>query len=139
MEDGEWMNKPVEISNQEWSDLTKKVDAVETQAEYNKNRLNRHSDRLDSLEDQQIALPLAIQQAVENGMAPVLEKLLMHDEKFVSLELLKEREQKEALQRKIDEDKDRRKWFIRTVIASVIGSIGGVAGVIRFFIMINNK
>lgn len=133
------MNKPVEISNQEWSNWTKRVEAVETKADYGEKRLDRHSNRLDSLEDQQIALPLAIQQAVENGMAPVLEKLLLHDEKFVSLELLKEREQKEALQRKIDEDKDRRKWFIRTVIASVIGSIGGVAGVIRFFIMINNR
>lgn len=105
---------------------------------YLKERTDRHSDKIDSLEDSHIALPLAIQEAVSKGMEPVLEKVLLHDERFTQLELLKEREEKERALRVIEDEKDRKKWFYRAVIGAVIGATVGPAITILAYILINS-
>lgn len=76
------LEQEVKITNREWTKLTSRVDKVDKQSNANLERLNRHSKRIDELEDNQIKLPISIQKAVENGMAPVLEKVLAHDQKI---------------------------------------------------------
>ncbi|MBP1046396.1 hypothetical protein I6N96_08870 [Enterococcus sp. BWM-S5] len=115
------MDKKIEITNKDWTDLTKTVSATEKQANANEERLNRHSKRLDALEDANVGLPLAIQQAVENGMSPVLEKVLNHDNKFASLEIEKERERAERAESELRATAERRQWMTRLIISGVIG------------------
>ena len=105
---------------------------------YLKERTDRHSKKINDLEDNHIALPLAIQEAVSKGMAPVLEKVLKHEGRFTTLELLKEREEKERALRVIEDEKDRKRWFYRAVIGAVIGATVGPAVTILVYILINN-
>lgn len=105
---------------------------------YLKEKTAKHSTKINNLEDSHIALPLAIQEAVSKGMAPVLEKVLLHDERFTQLELLKEREEKERALRVIEDEKDRKQWFYRAVIGAVIGATVGPAITILAYILINN-
>ncbi|MHC5278955.1 hypothetical protein ACYRFT_01620 [Listeria kieliensis] len=125
------MDQEIKITNREWAETKSAVDKNSKQTEINRERLDRHSKRLDQLEDANIAFPLAIQEAVKNGMAPVMEKLIKHDEKFVNIEIMKERERAEKAEHIIQEEKDRKKFFVRTIITVVITSVlGGGLGIL---------
>lgn len=128
------MEKPIDITGREWSDLSKQVDLNKKQIEFNTQKLVRHSKRLEVIEDEQIKLPLSIQKAVENGMAPVLEKVLIHDNKFSELELNKEKEENERLSTILESHKDSKKWFNRALIGVLITSI--IGGIISFYIAV---
>lgn len=99
---------------------------------YLKNRTDRHSTKIDALEDNYIGLPHAMQDAVSKGMAPVLEKLLRHDEEFTNLKIAKEREEKEAVIKQLQEDAERKRWFVRSVLGVVITAI--VSPAVAYFI-----
>ncbi len=125
------MDQEIKITNREWAETKSTVDKNSKQTEINRERLDRHSKRLDQLEDANIALPLAIQAAVEKGMAPVMEKLIKHDEKFVNIEIMKERERAEKAEHVIQEVQDRKNFFVRTIITVVITSVlGGGLGIL---------
>ena len=132
------MDNEAKISNNEWADLTHQVKENKEQIGYLKERTDKHSRKIDELEDNHIKLPMAIQQAVENGMAPVLEKVLKHDEMFRELALIKEREAKEQLLKAMEEEQERKRWFIRSVLGSVIAGIVGPALTILGYILFNN-
>ena len=99
---------------------------------YLKTRTDRHSEKIDNLEDSHIGLPLAMQEAVSKGMAPVLEKLLRHDEEFTNLKIAKEREEKEQVIKQLEEDAERKRWFTRSVLGVVITAI--VSPAVAYFI-----
>lgn len=99
---------------------------------YLKERTDKHSKKINDLEDNHIALPLAIQEAVSKGMAPVLEKLLRHDEEFTNLKIAKEREEKEQVIKQLEEDAERKRWFTRSVLGVVITAI--VSPAVAYFI-----
>lgn len=99
---------------------------------YLKERTDRHSKKINDLEDNHIALPLAIQEAVSKGMAPVLEKLLRHDEEFTNLKIAKEREEKEQVIKQLEEDAERKRWFTRSVLGVAITAI--VSPAVAYFI-----
>lgn len=128
----------MKITNREWTKLTSRVDKVDKQSNANLERLNRHSKRIDELEDNQIKLPISIQKAVENGMAPVLEKVLAHDQKFSNIELNRERERAEIAERVIEESKEKKRWLVRIVIAALIAVFvtSVIGGVISFYIAV---
>lgn len=132
------MDKIVEITNKEWADLTHQVGENERQLENNTNRLNRHSQRLDELEDEHIRLPLAIQQAVENGMSPVLEKVLAHDNKFATMEIEKERIRAERAESELEDRQERKRWMTRLIISGVIGVLitSVLGGIISFYVAV---
>ncbi|EUJ46656.1 hypothetical protein [Paenilisteria rocourtiae] len=132
------MEQEVKITNREWTKLTSRVDKVDKQSNANLERLNRHSKRIDELEDNQIKLPISIQKAVENGMAPVLEKVLAHDQKFSNIELNRERERAEIAERVIEESKEKKRWLVRIVIAALIAVFvtSVIGGVISFYIAV---
>lgn len=132
------MNQPVQITNGEWADTNKKIDMHEQDIDYLKKRTERHSDRLDRIEDQYIALPQAIQEAVTTGMAPVMEKLLKHDERLAQMDLEKVKEEKARFERQVEEDKERRRWLIRSIVGAVIGATVGPAITLIIFILVNN-
>lgn len=132
------MEQEVKITNREWTKLTSKVDKVDKQSNANLERLNRHSKRIDELEDNQIKLPISIQKAVENGMAPVLEKVLAHDQKFSNIELNRERERAEIAERVIEESKEKKRWLVRIIIGALIAVFvtSVIGGVISFYIAV---
>lgn len=126
------MEQPVEITRKEWLDLINETYGNGKQIKYHADQLERHSGKIDSIEKQQIALPLSIQQAVENGMAPVLEKVLEHDGKFNEIELRKEREEKEAALARVKSNEDQKKWFYRAIVGALVAAV--VGGVASFYI-----
>lgn len=65
----------MKITNQEWTELTKKVDLLGDQNTRHENRLNRHSERLDNLEDQGLQLPIQIQAAITDSLKPVMDSI----------------------------------------------------------------
>lgn len=133
------MNQPVQLTNGEWTSATKKIDMHEQDIDYLKKRTERHSDRLDRIEDQYIALPQAIQEAVTTGMAPVMEKLLKHDERLAQMDLEKVKEEKARIEKQFEEEKERRRWLIRSVVGAFIGATIGPAITILLFIWGNNS
>lgn len=117
------MNRPVEITNQEWSDLTKEVAENGNQINYLKNRTDGHKKRIDTLEDAHIALPLEIQNAISNSLEPLSS---MFKEMFKELS-----DENKALRAKVDDlEKEKYKktastleWVVRGAGAVVIGYV----------------
>ncbi|MBC1459081.1 hypothetical protein [Listeria newyorkensis] len=121
----------MKITNAEWGDLKQTADYGKTLALENKERLNGHSKRLDTLEDNQIELPRSIEKAIEKGLAPLLEKVMSYEKKFTDLEISKERERANRAEQAIQESKERKQFIRRTIMASAITSIvGGCLGII---------
>lgn len=133
------MDQPVSLTNGEWSTVREKVNTSEREIEYLKQSANRARERLDRIEDEYIALPQAIQEAVTTGMAPVMEKLLKHDERLAQMDLEKVKEEKARIEKQFEEDKERRRWLIRSVIGAFIGATIGPAITILLFIWGNNS
>ena len=69
------MNKPVEISNSEWAEVTRQVSENKEQIGYLKGKGNRHSKRLDDLEDNNLTLSLTIKEAIESSMSPIMDEI----------------------------------------------------------------
>ncbi|RQW65781.1 hypothetical protein DUK53_14285 [Listeria sp. SHR_NRA_18] len=132
------MEQEVKITNREWTQITNKVEKTEKQSTANLERLNRHSKRLDIIEDAQMTLPLAIQKAVEKGMAPTLEKVIIHDRKFSEIELNRERERAEKAEQIIEESKEKKRWLIRIIIGALIAVFftSIIGGVISFYVAV---
>lgn len=79
------MDKPVEITNSEWTEVVKRkeaIDVIET-------RLNRHSERLDKLEAHQIKAPQEISKAINDSLTPITESIkeLMEENNNLRAEL----------------------------------------------------
>lgn len=132
------MDDLAKITNKEWSDMKSAVSSNSEAVGYLKTRTSRHSTEIDALENNHIALPLAIQEAVSKGMAPVLEKVLNHEQKFIELEIEKEREAKETALLQIQAERERKQWFWRSIVGTVIGATVGPAVTLIIFILINN-
>lgn len=102
------MNRLVELTHQEWSDLTKVVAETQKDTIYLKSRTDKHSNRLDNLEDANIALPLEIQNAISNSLEPLSK---MFKEMFKELS-----DENKALRVKVDDlEKEKYKKTSSTV------------------------
>lgn len=132
------MDDPVKITNTDWSELKHQADLNAKDIGYLTGRVEGHASKLVKLEEGFLMFPMSIKEAVQDGMAPVLITVMDHTEKFNQLALTKEREDKERLQRMLDQEADRKKWFIRTVIATIVGGIVGPAITMVGFIFFNN-
>ncbi|MBC2262781.1 hypothetical protein HCB45_14620 [Listeria sp. FSL L7-0091] len=126
------MEQEVKITNREWNDLSAKVETHEKKIQEHENRLDRHGAKIDTLEANNIALPLTIQEAVQKGMSSAVERLNKHDDKFISIDLAKERERADKLERKVKEDKEKRLFYRRTLASALI--VACVSGVVGFYI-----
>ncbi|MBC1353871.1 hypothetical protein HB837_15875 [Listeria innocua] len=126
------MEQEVKITNREWNDLSTKVETHEKKIKEHENRLDRHGAKIDTLEANNIALPLTIQEAVQKGMSSAVERLNKHDDKFISIDLAKERERADKLERKVKEDKEKRLFYRRTLASALI--VACVSGVVGFYI-----
>lgn len=126
------LEQEIKLTNREWNDLSTKVETHDKKIKEHENRLNRHGAKIDTLEANNIALPLTIQEAVQKGMSSAVERLNQHDEKFVSIDLIKERERADKLERKVKEDKERRMFYRRTLVSAVLVAI--VSGIVSFYI-----
>ncbi|HAC4847989.1 TPA_asm: hypothetical protein GZV06_15070 [Listeria monocytogenes] len=126
------MEQEVKLSNREWNELSTKVETHDKKIKEHENRLNRHSGKIDTLEANNIALPLTIQEAVQKGMSSVVERLNKHDDKFISIDLAKEKERADKLERKVKEDKEKRTFYRRTITSAII--VACISGVFGFYI-----
>ncbi|EAG4505323.1 hypothetical protein CBM20_11300 [Listeria monocytogenes] len=126
------MEQEIKLTNREWNDLSTKVETHDKKIKEHENRLNRHSGKIDILEDNNIALPLTIQEAVQKGMSSAVERLNKHDDKFISIDLAKEKERADKLERKVKEDKEKRTFYRRTITSAII--VACVSGVVGFYI-----
>ncbi|WAO20814.1 hypothetical protein [Paenilisteria newyorkensis] len=125
------MDQHVKITNAEWGDLKQTAESSKSLAKENKKRIDKHSERLDAIEDWKIALPISIEEAVRNGLAPFLEQVTKYENKFIDLEIMKERERADRAEQLIVEEKGRKQFIRRTIIASAITSVvGGGIGIV---------
>lgn len=132
------MDNIVKITNREWADVTNQVEQLEGEVKELKGKLKRQGDRLHIVETADIRLPQEIGAAITKALEPVLEKVMNHDERFHQLELLKAQEEKERAERLLNEEKERRKWFIRTLIGTILSAIIGPILAILSFLISNN-
>lgn len=69
------MNQEVKITNKEWNEITKEVASLNEQATANHERLNRHSKRIDELENDNLTLPMMLEKAIKSAMTPVMTEM----------------------------------------------------------------
>ncbi|KGL44476.1 hypothetical protein EP56_07700 [Listeriaceae bacterium FSL A5-0209] len=132
------MDQHVKITNAEWGELKQTAESSKALARENKKRLDKHSERLDAIEDWKIAMPIDIEEAVRKGLAPLLDKVLTYEKKFTDLEIMKERERADRAEQLVIEEKGRKQFIRRTIIASAITSVvGGGLGIIITAFMAN--
>ena len=134
VEGDDGMNNPIEVTNGDWLEVTHKVEKNTEDVEEHEKRLNRHRDELNDLRKAQIELPLAIQKAVENGLNPVLEKLLSYEKKFTDLEIRRLQEQADRAKAMDDEKKDRNRYFRRTIFGAIVTA--AISGVVGFYVAV---
>lgn len=128
-----WMNNPVQITNGEWNQVTQSLSENTKDIHEQEERLNRHANRIQTLENNTKDVPYAIQKAVSDGMEKVLTKVMEHDQKFHSLEMEKIQERALASEQRLKELSEAKKYYFRNLIGVLISS--GLGGIIGYYVM----
>ena len=130
------MNKPVEITNGEWSQITNNLQNNTREIIEHEDRLNRHSKEINALKQETSKLPYAIEKAVSAGMEKVLTKVLEHDRKFQSLETQKIEQRAIKAEKELEAQKERKRYYRKIITQAIIGCFitSIVGGVLSFYV-----
>lgn len=136
------MNKPVEITNGEWAQVTNNLQNNTREILEHEERLNRHSKEITALKQETSKLPYAIEKAVSSGMEKVLTKVLEHDRKFQSLETQKIEQRAIKAEKELEAQKERKRYYRKIITQAIIGCfITSIVGSILSFyvaVFLNN-
>lgn len=132
------MNKPVEITNGEWSQVTNNLQNNTREILEHEERLNRHSKEISTLKQETSKLPYAIEKAVASGMEKVLTKVLEHDRKFQSLETQKIEQRAIKAEKELEAQKERKRYYRKIITQAIIGCFitSIVGGVLSFYVAV---
>lgn len=132
------MNKPVEITNGEWSQVTNNLQNNTREILEHEERLNRHSKEITALKQETSKLPYAIEKAVSAGMEKVLTKVLEHDRKFQLLETQKIEQRAIKAEKELEAQKERKRYYRKIITQAIIGCFitSIVGGVLSFYVAV---
>lgn len=132
------MNKPVEITNGEWSQVTNNLQNNTREIIEHEDRLNRHSKEISALQQETSKLPYAIEKAVSAGMEKVLTKVLEHDRKFQSLETQKIEQRAIKAEKELEAQKERKRYYRKIIVQAIIGCFitSIVGGILSFYVAV---
>lgn len=132
------MNKPVEITNGEWAQVTNNLQNNTREIIEHEDRLNRHSKEIDALKQETSKLPYAIEKAVSSGMEKVLTKVLEHDRKFQSLETQKIEQRAIKAEKELEAQKERKRYYRKIITQAIIGCFitSIVGGILSFYVAV---
>lgn len=132
------MNKPVEISNGEWAQVSNNLQNNTREILEHEARLNRHSKEITALKQETSKLPYAIEKAVSSGMEKVLTKVLEHDRKFQSLETQKIEQRAIKAEKELEAQKERKRYYRKIITQAIIGCFitSIVGGVLSFYVAV---
>lgn len=132
------MNKPVEITNGEWAQITNNLQNNTREIIEHEDRLNRHSKEINALKQETSKLPYAIEKAVASGMEKVLTKVLEHDRKFQSLETQKIEQRAIKAEKELEAQKERKRYYRKIITQTIIGCFitSIVGGVLSFYVAV---
>lgn len=132
------MNKPVEITNGEWSQVTNNLQNNTREIIEHEERLNRHSKEISALQQETSKLPYAIEKAVSAGMEKVLTKVLEHDRKFQSLETQKIEQRAIKAEKELEAQKERKRYYRKIITQAIIGCFitSIVGGILSFYLAV---
>lgn len=132
------MNKPVEITNGEWAQITNNLQNNTREIIEHEDRLNRHSKEITALKQETSKLPYAIEKAVSSGMEKVLTKVLEHDRKFQSLETQKIEQRAIKAEKELEAQKERKRYYRKVITQAIIGCFitSIVGGILSFYVAV---
>ena len=132
------MNKPVEITNGEWAQVTNNLQNNTREIIEHEDRLNRHSKEISALQQETSKLPYAIEKAVSSGMEKVLTKVLEHDRKFQSLETQKIEQRAIKAEKELEAQKERKRYYRKIITQAIIGCFitSIVGGILSFYVVV---
>lgn len=132
------MNKPVEITNGEWAQVTNNLQNNTREILEHEDRLNRHSKEINALKQETSKLPYAIEKAVASGMEKVLTKVLEHDRKFQSLETQKIEQRAIKAEKELEAQKERKRYYRKIITQAFIGCFitSIVGGILSFYLAV---
>lgn len=132
------MNKPVEITNGEWAQVTNNLQNNTREIIEHEDRLNRHSKEINALKQETSKLPYAIEKAVASGMEKVLTKVLEHDRKFQSLETQKIEQRAIKAEKELEAQKERKRYYRKIITQAIIGCFitSIVGGILSFYVAV---
>lgn len=132
------MNKPVEITNGEWAQVTNNLQNNTREILEHEERLNRHSKEITALKQETSKLPYAIEKAVSSGMEKVLTKVLEHDRKFQSLETQKIEQRAIKAEKELEAQKERKRYYRKIITQAIIGCFitSIIGGVLSFYVAV---
>lgn len=132
------MNKPVEITNGEWAQVTNNLQNNTREIIEHEDRLNRHSKEINALKQETSKLPYAIEKAVASGMEKVLTKVLEHDRKFQSLETQKIEQRAIKAEKELEAQKERKRYYRKIITQAIIGCFitSIVGGILSFYVVV---
>lgn len=132
------MNKPVEITNGEWAQVTNNLQNNTREIIEHEDRLNRHSKEISALKQETSKLPYAIEKAVSAGMEKVLTKVLEHDRKFQSLETQKIEQRAIKAEKELEAQKERKRYYRKIITQAIIGCFvtSIVGGILSFYVAV---
>lgn len=132
------MNKPVEITNGEWAQVTNNLQNNTREIIGHEDRLNRHSKEINALKQETSKLPYAIEKAVSSGMEKVLTKVLEHDRKFQSLETQKIEQRAIKAEKELEAQKERKRYYRKIINQAIIGCFitSVVGGILSFYVAV---
>lgn len=132
------MNKPVEITNGEWSQVTNNLQNNTREILEHEERLNRHSKEITALKQETSKLPYAIEKAVSSGMEKVLTKVLEHDRKFQLLETQKIEQRAIKAEKELEAQKERKRYYRKIITQAIIGCFitSIVGGILSFYLAV---
>jgi len=132
------MNKPVEITNGEWAQVTNNLKNNTREILEHEERLNRHSKEITALKQETSKLPYAIEKAVSAGMEKVLTKVLEHDRKFQSLETQKIEQRAIKAEKELEAQKERKRYYRKIIAQAIIGCFitSIVGGILSFYVAV---
>lgn len=132
------MNKPVEITNGDWAQVTNNLQNNTREILEHEERLNRHSKEITALKQETSKLPYAIEKAVSSGMEKVLTKVLEHDRKFQSLETQKIEQRAIKAEKELEAQKERKRYYRKIITQAIIGCFitSIVGGILSFYVAV---
>lgn len=132
------MNKPVEITNGEWAQVTNNLQNNTREIIEHEDRLNRHSKEINALKQETSKLPYAIEKAVTSGMEKVLTKVLEHDRKFQSLETQKIEQRAIKAEKELEAQKERKRYYRKIITQAIIGCFitSIIGGILSFYVAV---
>lgn len=132
------MNKPVEITNGEWAQVSNNLQNNTREILEHEERLNRHSKEITALQQETSKLPYAIEKAVSAGMEKVLTKVLEHDRKFQSLETQKIEQRAIKAEKELEAQKERKRYYRKIITQAIIGCFitSIVGGILSFYVAV---